>query len=47
MEVVLEVLGLVAHVVFGVESRECTSGDGQAMVGHTACYLLVKQDSCD
>ena len=47
MKVVLEVLGLVAHVVFGVVSRECTSEDGQAMAGHTACYLQVKRDNCD
>ena len=47
MKVVLEVLGLVAHVVFGVVSRECTSEDGQAMAGHIACYLQVKRDNCD
>ena len=47
MEVVLEVLEPAAHVVFGAESRECTSEDGQAMADHIACYPLVKQDSCD
>ena len=46
MKVVLEVLGLVAHVVFGVESRECTLEDGRATAGHIACYLQVEQDNC-
>lgn len=47
MEVVLEVLELAAHVVFGAESRECISEDDQAMADHIADCLLVEQDSCD
>jgi hypothetical protein len=47
VEAVLEVLGLVAHVAFAVEWRECILVDGQAKADRTTCYPLVKQGSCD